>query len=68
MEKKLVIEGMMCSHCVDHVSKALNTLEGVTAAVDLDSKTATCTLSGSVSDDILKQAVAAAGYEVISIG
>ena len=67
MEKKLVIEGMMCNHCVGHVSKALNALEGVTAAVDLDSKTATCTLSGSVSDDALKQAVADAGYEVVSI-
>ena len=65
MEKKVIVEGMMCQNCVKHVSKALNGLPGVTAEVDLESKTATVT--GDVSDDAIRTAVAEAGYEVSSI-
>lgn len=28
MEKKIMINGMMCAHCTAHVEKALSTLEG----------------------------------------
>lgn len=65
MEKKVIVEGMMCQNCVKHVSKALNDLPGITAVVDLDSKTATVT--GDVSDEAIRAAVAEAGYEVSSI-
>jgi Cu+-exporting ATPase len=65
MEKKILIEGMMCQHCVAHVTKALNDLPGVTAQVDLDSKTATVT--GNADDAALTKAVTDAGYQVISI-
>lgn len=63
--KKIVIEGMMCQHCVAHVRDALNKLPGVTAEVDLDSKTATVT--GEATDEALTAAVAEAGYQVVSI-
>lgn len=63
--KTMVIDGMMCMHCKAHVEKALNTLDGVTATVDLDKKTASIT--GDVSNDVLKKAVEDAGYTVISI-
>ena len=65
MKKTLTIEGMMCAHCVAHVEKALNALPGVTASVDLDSKTAVVT--GDAGDDVLKKAVADAGYQVTDI-
>ena len=65
MVKKVIVEGMMCQNCVKHVSKALNGLPGVTAEVDLDSKTATVT--GDVSDDAIREAITEAGYEVTSI-
>ena len=65
MQKTLTIEGMMCAHCVAHVEKALNALPGVTAAVDLDSKTAVVT--GDASDEALKKAVSDAGYQVTGI-
>ena len=65
MVKKVIVEGMMCQNCVKHVSKALNGLPGVTAEVDLESKTATVT--GDVSDEAIRAAVAEAGYEVSSI-
>lgn len=65
MEKKLTIEGMMCQHCVAHVTEALTKLDGVTATVDLETKTATVT--GDATDEALKQAVANAGYTVTDI-
>ena len=65
MKKTLTIEGMMCAHCVAHVEKALSALPGVTASVDLDSKTAVVT--GDAGDEALKKAVADAGYQVTDI-
>ncbi|MPN41839.1 Copper chaperone CopZ [bioreactor metagenome] len=67
MKKELLIEGMSCNHCVMHVEKALNALDGVSAKVDLASKKATVTLTHDVPDELLKQAVADAGYEVVAI-
>ena len=63
MEKKVVIEGMMCQHCRAHVDKALNGIPGATATVDLDTKTAVVT--GDVSDDAIRAAVEEAGYQVV---
>ena len=65
MEKKVIIEGMMCMHCRAHAEKALNAIEGVTATVDLESKTAIVT--GEVSGEAIKAAIAEAGYQVVSI-
>ena len=65
MEKKVVIEGMMCQKCRAHVDKALNAIPGVSATVDLDSKTAVVT--GEVTDEAIRAAVEEAGYEVVSI-
>ena len=64
-QKTLKIEGMSCGHCSTRVEKALNTLNGVDAKVDLNSKTASITLSENVSDEILEKAVTDAGYEVV---
>ena len=67
MKKVLKIEGMMCNHCTGRVEKALNDLDGVTAEVSLEGKSATVTLSKDVSDETLVQTVTDAGYEVIDI-
>lgn len=68
MEKTIGVEGMMCQHCVAHVKKALEGVEGVVVAeVDLDGKRATVSLSKDVADDVLAAAVVEAGYEVTSI-
>lgn len=64
MEKKLSVEGMMCQHCVAHVKKALEGVEGVEeAVVDLDSNSATAKLSVDVPDQVLVDAIVDAGYE-----
>ncbi len=68
MEKVINIEGMACMHCVKHVQEALAAVPGVqTANVDLESKTATVSVDGSVSDEALKAAVDGAGYQAVSI-
>ena len=67
MEKKIMIEGMSCGHCVANVEKALNAIDGVSASVDLESNSATVTLTKEVSDDTLKNAIREAGYTVTGI-
>ncbi len=68
MEKTILIEGMMCQHCVAHVEKALAAVEGVASArADLEGKKATVTLAGEVSDQALTQAVTDAGYQVVGV-
>lgn len=67
MTKTINIEGMMCQHCVKHVTDALNKLPGVTAQVSLENKNAVCTVDTSVTDDTLRAAVVDAGYEVTII-
>ena len=62
------IEGMMCQHCVAHVTKALQGVAGVAEVeVNLKKKTATVELSEAVADEILTAAVMEAGYEVKKI-
>ena len=67
MKKEMVVEGMMCGHCSARVEKVLNAIDGVTAKVDLEKKTAYIELSKEVADDVLKQAVIDADYEVVSL-
>ena len=67
MEKTIDIEGMSCAHCVKHVTEALNAIDGVKAEVSLENKNAKVSLQKEVSDDVLKEAVVKAGYEVKGI-
>ena len=64
MEKTLNVEGMMCQHCVAHVTKALEKVEGVASVdVSLEENRATVALSADVADQVLIDAVVDAGYE-----
>ena len=65
--RTMKIEGMMCTHCSSRVEKALNAIDGVSATVDLESKTATVHAEPQVDDAALKAAVEDAGYTVVSI-
>lgn len=66
-ELTLSIEGMMCMHCQKHTLDALNAIEGVTAEVNLEEKKAYVKTDREIADDVLKKAVADAGYEVTEI-
>lgn len=67
MEKTVYISGMMCAHCAAHVEKALTSIEGVSAKVELENKLAKVTMTAPVTDEQLKSAVEGAGYEVTKI-
>ena len=58
----------MCQHCVAHVTKALEGVDGVTAVdVNLKKKTATVEISEAVTEEMLTAAITQAGYEVKKI-
>ncbi|MBE6050511.1 MAG: heavy-metal-associated domain-containing protein [Clostridium sp.] len=66
MKKKLLIEGMNCSHCVAAVKEALEGVDGVTnVCVSLEENCAT--LETEVNDEILKSAVEEEGFDVVGI-
>ena len=68
LKRIMTIQGMMCKHCVAHVTKALASVSGVSEVeVSLDEGCAYVTLSDVVSDDCLISAVVEAGYEVSGI-
>lgn len=68
MEKIMKIEGMMCPHCEASVKKVLEAIDGVDeAVVSHKDGTATLTLSSEISNDILKEAVEAEDYKVLSV-
>ena len=68
MTKTMHIEGIMCGHCEARVKKALEALDAVELAeVSHTAGTAIVTLNAPVADDVLKAAVEAQDYPVISI-
>ncbi len=63
MEKKLIVEGMMCNHCKASVEKALSNVEGVSNVnVDLAGKLATVICDDTVTDADLYAAVEKKGF------
>mgnify|MGYP000908858331 FL=1 len=68
MKKELLIEGMSCQHCVEHVESALKQVAGVRSVmVDLTRKKATVEADETVSTDQLKNAVEDLGYDVTAV-
>lgn len=66
MEKTLKVEGMMCPHCEAAVRKALEAIDGVSAAeADHVKGTATVTLTKDVPTEVLKKAIEDKDYKVI---
>ncbi len=64
MEKTIKVEGMMCQHCVKHVTEALSGVAGVESVeVSLEAGTAKVSCAADVADEALLAAVRAADYE-----
>ena len=63
----LMIEGMMCMHCVRHVTNALKSVDGVTDInVDLEANKATVTADNDKIQPMV-DAIVEAGYEVTDV-
>ncbi len=68
MEKKILIEGMMCNHCKMSVEKVLSAVPGVSAVtVDLEAKTASVTYNGDVEDAALFAAIEKKGFKPVQV-
>ena len=68
MTKTMKIEGIMCGHCEARVKKCLEAIPEVEMAeVSHVTGTAVVTLIVPVEDSVLKEAVEAQNYKVISI-
>lgn len=68
MKKKVLIEGMSCQHCVNHVNGALSELNGVTKViVNLEGNYAELEANTDVKDEDINFAIEDAGYEVVKI-
>ena len=69
MEKKLLIEGMSCNHCVNHVKTALTEdIEGVKVKeVSLDGKYALVDVADGVTEDAIKAVIEDLGFELKGI-
>ena len=69
MEKKLLIEGMSCNQCVNHVKTALTEdIKGIDVKeVNLDGKYALVDMADGVNEDELKALIADLGFELKAI-
>ena len=69
MEKKLLIAGMSCNHCVNHVKTALTEdIKGIDVKeVNLDGKYALVDMADGVNEDELKALIADLGFELKAI-
>ncbi|MBU3160836.1 cation transporter [Clostridium frigoris] len=67
MKKKILVEGMSCMHCVNHVSEALKEIGAKDVEVNLEKKLATAEISDNITDDAIKLAIEDAGYDVVNI-
>ena len=68
MEKKILVEGVMCNHCKMAVEKVLSAVPGVTAAtVDLEAKTACVVCGEDVTDAALFAAIEKKGFTPVKV-
>lgn len=66
MKKVVYVSGMNCAHCSARVEKALSELEGTEKAI-VNLKKGFAEFEGTATDDRIKAAITAAGYEVTEI-
>ena len=69
MKKKLLVEGMSCGHCVNHLKTALTEdIQGVQVLeVSLEGKYAVVDMQDSVTEEALRAVIEDLGYELKGI-
>lgn len=69
MKKKLLVEGMSCGHCVNHLKTALTEdIQGVEVLeVSLEGKYAVVDMQDSVTEKALRAVIEDLGYELKGI-
>jgi copper chaperone len=66
--KNIQVEGMTCDHCMETVTKAVHSLDGVRqVSVDLDKKQVSVDFDENQTDqDAISSKIIEVGFEVIS--
>lgn len=69
MKRKLLVDGMSCGHCVNHLTTALTEdIEGVEVIeVNLEGKYALVNMSENVSESKLQEVIEDLGFELKGI-
>lgn len=68
MKKVMKIDGMTCAHCEKRVMNTLSDIEGVeNVVVNLGDHSASFEADERVTDEILKEAIDDADYDVVEI-
>lgn len=67
MKKIIKIKGMTCGHCQKRVEDALAKLSGLETKVNLKKEQAQITVNGEWNEQVVRDAISEAGYEVVSI-
>ncbi len=66
--KTLTVNGMMCHNCERHVKEALEKIDGISEAkADHETNSVTITVTGDVSEEVIKKAITDEGYEYVSM-
>lgn len=65
MKKTVIIEGMSCEKCVAHVTKALNTVDGLEI---VEVKIGEAIVDGTATDAEITEAIEDFGFDIKSIG
>jgi copper chaperone len=63
---KIFIKGMMCEHCVAHVTQALKNIEGL-SAVKVNLQDGLAEASGTAAHAAIQTAIEDEGYDVVRI-
>ncbi len=67
MKKKILIEGMDCVHCVNHVVMALKGLGAEDMDVNLESNFVIAEINKDITDEDIKLCIKDVGYYVVGI-
>ena len=63
----LQIEGMQCVNCRNRIEKYLDEMEGVTARVNLEQKTAEVRLYKNIDSELICNTISGLGYTVVGM-
>ena len=66
-KKTVIIEGMTCENCQYRVERSINAIPGAAAKVNWKKKEAVVSMETEFSDDVIKEAIEKAGYQVVDI-
>ena len=65
---KLTIEGMHCASCASNIERSLKKVPGVnTVTISIMTKKGFVEVADNVQEEVVKQAVARAGYKVTAV-